>query len=154
MRSETKALIWSEMSYLKLLFLSCVKPNQLSEAKFLIWIKFVVWFKANLYNLNEKIAIWSNIWSYIFLSLATFSIWTCRFVMYEAYFCAISNENPLSEMFYLSKIVFWEHIFWPLKRNSLTKEIGKRTVKIHHIMALKMDEYIKHNNVCKSYCLI
>ena len=29
-------------------FLSYVKPNQLSEAKFLIWFQFVLWFKANL----------------------------------------------------------------------------------------------------------
>ena len=88
--------------------------------------------------------------------------------MHEAFYRAIWNEIR-----YLSKIRgtynvlrtsdyrhFFTYTFGKLN-NYLTKEIGKRTLTIHHcpispIMAFKTDEYIKSQqlsaNVCKSYC--
>ena len=107
---------------------------------------------------------------------AQFSIWSCSFVMYEAYFPCDLKRNPLSETVQ-SKIrgIFnvlrtWDyshfltHIFGKLKGNYLTQEIGKRTLTINHwpippplIMVLKTDFYIKWQvqlsaNVYKSYC--
>ena len=74
-----------------------------------------------------------------FLSLAKFSIWSCSFVIYEAYFSFDLKSNPLSEIFYLSKICGIYSVLrtWA-SSHFLTYTFGKNEREL----------------VCKSYCSI